>query len=134
MRIADDTESYLKIMRVFLIAVLATTGMYAATVPTRAPRREIDNVTAFARLYGVVRYFYPTDAAASLDWNYFAVHGVHQARVAPNVKELTAALKELFGPLGHDRYRDYAVHIRDSGELLLKAAEDILAMARIHGD
>jgi hypothetical protein len=30
----------------------------------RAPRREIDNTAAFARLYGVVRFFYPSDAAA----------------------------------------------------------------------
>jgi two-component system, cell cycle sensor histidine kinase PleC len=37
--------------------------------------------------------------------------------------------RELFGPLGHDRYRDYAVHIRDSGEQLLKATEDILVQS-----
>ena len=40
--------------------------------------------------------------------------------------------RELFGPLGHDRYRDYAVHIRDSGEQLLKAAENIIVQSRSH--
>mgnify|MGYP001363848415 CR=1 FL=1 len=41
-----------------------------------------------------------------------------------------AMQRELFGPLGHERYRDYAVHIRDSGEQLLKATEAMLAQAR----
>lgn len=39
--------------------------------------------------------------------------------------------RELFGPLGHERYRDYSCHIRESGHHLLKAAEDILALTRI---
>jgi two-component system cell cycle sensor histidine kinase PleC len=39
--------------------------------------------------------------------------------------------RELFGPLGHDRYRDYAVHIRESGHHLLRATEDILALTRV---
>lgn len=38
--------------------------------------------------------------------------------------------RELFGPLGHERYRDYAVHIKDSGEQLLQAAENILALTQ----
>ena len=44
-----------------------------------------------------------------------------------------AMQRELFGPLGHDRYRDYAVHIRESGEQLLKAAEAVLDPAGIDG-
>ena len=64
------------------------------------PRREIANVAAFARLYGAVRYFYPSDAAASLDWDRFAVHGVKQARAARDARALEATLKALFGPLG----------------------------------
>lgn len=35
---------------------------------------------------------------------------------------------EMFGPLGHDRYRDYARHIRECGRDLLKCAEDTLAL------
>ena len=31
-----------------------------------APTREIDNVSAFAHLYGVLRFFYPSDTAAGL--------------------------------------------------------------------
>lgn len=39
--------------------------------------------------------------------------------------------REIFGPLGHDKYRDYLAHIRDSGEALLKSAEDTLALSSL---
>jgi signal transduction histidine kinase len=38
---------------------------------------------------------------------------------------------ELFGPLGDERYQDYAHHIRDSATDLLKSAEDTLALAAL---
>ena len=50
---------------IFLLIATA----FAAPTAGRAPQREIDNVATFARLFGVVRYFYPSDAAAALDWN-----------------------------------------------------------------
>jgi hypothetical protein len=65
-----------------------------------APRREIENVAAFTRLYGVVRYFYPGDAAAALDWDRFVVYGVKRVRAARNAKALATTLEELFVPLG----------------------------------
>ena len=37
--------------------------------------------------------------------------------------------RELHGPLGHQRYRDYAAHIRESGALLLQAAEQLLCQS-----
>lgn len=39
--------------------------------------------------------------------------------------------REIFGPLGHDKYRDYLAHISDSGEALLKSAEDTLALSSL---
>ncbi len=38
---------------------------------------------------------------------------------------------ELFGPIGHPRYREYVDHIRDSGRALLKSAEDTLALTQL---
>jgi len=81
------------------IVVLIATA-FAAPTAERAPQREIDYVAAFARLYGVVRYFYPSDAAAALDWNRFAVHGVSHVRVASDLKGLETTLNRLVSPLG----------------------------------
>jgi hypothetical protein len=80
-------------------ALLAATALAAAT-SQQVPRREIDHVAAFARLYGVARYFYPSDAAAGLDWDAFAIHGVRQARAAADARSLETTLEALFVPLG----------------------------------
>jgi Peptidase family S41 len=87
-------------MRQLLATFVLAATMLGTPASGQAPRREIDNVAAFARVYGVVRYFYPSDAAASLDWNRFAVHGVTEVRAARDVKELQATLRALFNPLG----------------------------------
>jgi hypothetical protein len=90
-----DTE---RAMRQLLIALLLTAAVWETSA--QVAQQSIDNAIAFARLYGVVRYFYPSDAAASLDWNRFAIHGVNQVRGARNGKELQATLQRLFNPLG----------------------------------
>jgi hypothetical protein len=86
------------------VPVAAPTLLLTLAVTPRAqtpdPAREIENVAAFARLYGVVRYFHPGDTAARLDWDRFAVHGVSVVRPAPDAAALAAALRKLFGPLG----------------------------------
>ena len=82
----------------FALPIAATLLLSVAAAP--APPGEIDNVAAFARLYGVVRFFYPSDAAAELDWNRFAVHGVSRVRAARNVAELETVLEQLVAPLG----------------------------------
>ncbi len=80
------------------LPVAATVLLTAAAAP--GPSREIGNVAAFARLYGVVRFFYPSDVAADLDWNRFAVHGVSRVRAARSAAELEATLEQLVAPLG----------------------------------
>lgn len=87
-------------MRQLLVTAIVAATFLGTPASGQAPRREIDNVATFARLYGVVRYFYPSDAAASLDWNRFAVHGVKQVRAARDAKALQATLQALFNPLG----------------------------------
>ena len=78
-----------------VIAVAAVT-IFAAGPPPR----EIANVAAFARLYGVVRFFYPGDAAADADWDSFAIAGIARVRTARDANDLTTRLRELFTPFG----------------------------------
>lgn len=87
-------------MRRLPATVLLIATAFAASTAGRAPQREIDNVATLARLFGVVRYFYPSDAAAALDWNRFAVHAVSQVRVASDLTSLETTLKALVHPLG----------------------------------
>jgi hypothetical protein len=87
-------------MTSMLSTLPAAAAVLLSTTPAPGPSREIESVAAFARLYGVVRYFYPSDAAAELDWNRFAVHGVARVRSARDAAELEAALRQLVVPLG----------------------------------
>ena len=59
----------------------------------------IKNVETFTRLYGYVKYFYPGDEAAAMDWNRFAVYGVKRVENAANSVELKKILEELFLPI-----------------------------------
>src|SRR5689334_21113690 len=86
-------------MRIAVCAViLAATVLSGQTLSSL--QQEIDRFAAFARLFGVVRYFYPGDAAATIDWNQFAVHGIARVRRATDTATLEIALRELFAPLG----------------------------------
>lgn len=81
------------------VASIASLALLIAA-PLSAQPNEIENVAAFARLYGVARWFYPSDAAAALDWNRFAAAGVRRVRGARTPAELETLLKKLFTPLG----------------------------------
>ncbi len=92
------------------VTVLA--GLLLACAPTRpstppqpapvAARRrattEIDNLVAFARLYGYIRFFHPTKASHDADWTQLAIAGVQQVRDAPTTGALADALEQLFRP------------------------------------
>ena len=74
--------------------------------PSRAERAAVsreDALVAFARLYAVVRYFHPTDAAVSADWAQVAADGAHAAVAASRYGDLEQALRSTFAP--------YAVHL-----------------------
>lgn len=93
-------------MRSILVAIAAL--VLASTANASQPRtaslaqviQPQDRVVAFARLYGLVRYYYPGDAAQQIDWNRFAVLGVHEAREATGPVDLAHRLQALVTPLG----------------------------------
>lgn len=100
----------------------------AATLP------EVANLHAFARLYGVLRWFHPSDAAAALDWDRFAVEGVRRVIDAPDVPALRSRLAELIAPfaptvhltIGDETFPDEpALHPSSSADLDVIAWEHL---------
>jgi hypothetical protein len=78
----------------------------AAPVPpaARAPARDRvvtpeECLVAFARAYGYVRFFHPTDASHDADWQRLAVAGVLAVHDAPTLDALAGRLEELLRPL-----------------------------------
>jgi C-terminal processing protease CtpA/Prc len=61
--------------------------------------RGLENLIAFARLFGYVRYFHPSDQAAAANWETLALAGVQAAEKAESPAELARALADFFRPL-----------------------------------
>ncbi len=62
-------------------------------------KQQTENLETFARLYGYVKYFYPGDEAAVVDWEGLAVYGSGQVANARDSKELRLALNRIFLPI-----------------------------------
>ena len=68
--------------------------------PARAlSGRGLDNLVAFTRLLGYVRFFHPSDQAAEADWEKLALAGVQAAEEAGSPEELARALETFFLPV-----------------------------------
>lgn len=67
----------------------------------------LSGLKAFAQLLGYIRYFHPSDQAASTDWDRFAIDGVHKMQnhgastrtALTSADGLVACLQELFEPV-----------------------------------
>ena len=101
------TSNLMKILvrAVLAGAVLAASGMgQIRVVPTtERPRplsmRGLENLQALARLFGYVRYFHPSDAAAAADWEQLAIHSVQTIEKAQSASELAEYLTDALGPV-----------------------------------
>lgn len=105
-----------QLLHLWITLILAVSTACHSSEPVRTPgaspdsQRQIANLHAFARLYGVVRWFHPSDAAASIDWDRFAIDGVHRVIDARDTRALRAVLTELFAPIAP------TVHLAGPGE------------------
>jgi C-terminal processing protease CtpA/Prc len=79
------------------LALLAV-GALAPSSASQADRA-IENVRAFAKLYGYVRFFHPADEASAIDWEKFAVYGAERVKIARSSDELRTTLEELLLPI-----------------------------------
>lgn len=60
---------------------------------------DLEELHAFAKLYGYVRYFHPSDEAAAADWETIAIEGARRIVQGSTRAELLAGLREIFQPL-----------------------------------
>ncbi|WP_144241324.1 S41 family peptidase [Fimbriimonas ginsengisoli] len=87
-------------------AFLDATSLQLADVqeePVEPPRaltdRGVQNLVAFAKLFGYVRHFHPSDAVEKADWNAYAMAGVKVAEGAKDPADLAQRLEAFFKPL-----------------------------------
>jgi hypothetical protein len=84
-----------------LLLVLPAYGQSQATPQPARPLTAtgLRNLTAFAKLYGLVRFFHASDEAAAADWNRFAIEGVRALEAPASEGELARALEDVFAPV-----------------------------------
>ena len=105
-----------------MAALLIGTACRSVPVPAapaqrgRASSTQIANLHAFARVYGVLRWFHPTDAAAVIDWDRFACDGTRRVIDAPDRSALRARLAALIAPIAP------TVQLASDGEVFLAAS------------
>lgn len=61
--------------------------------------QEVENLVAFSKVYGYVKYFHPSDETADVDWDRLAVLGAEKVKRAKSGSELKIALDSLFIPI-----------------------------------
>lgn len=95
----------LRSMRAWLVGlVVAGCRPAAPRIPSLDDERQIattdaEELLALARLYGHVRWFHPSDEAATVDWDAFAVDAAQRVLAAQRRGELQSVLTDLFTPL-----------------------------------
>ncbi|MBV8252509.1 MAG: hypothetical protein JO154_07865 [Chitinophaga sp.] len=83
------------------LLVAGVTAIFGGSVSAQhqLSTRETDNLTAFAKMYGYVRFFHPSDEASSISWENFAVYGSQEVLHAKSNLELIQTLNKLFKPI-----------------------------------
>lgn len=61
--------------------------------------QQIEYLKAFAKACGYVHYFHPSDEAAELSWNRFAIYGAQEIERCNSQEEVIATLQKLFEPI-----------------------------------
>lgn len=64
-----------------------------------APTTDVEELHALAKVYGYVRFFHPSDAAAAADWDLLVVRGARQVVAVEDRAALHQALKALLKPV-----------------------------------
>jgi hypothetical protein len=104
------TTGSLVMILVLAVAPACHTGASSKVSGKDITPPRIANLHAFARLYGVVRWFHPSDAAAAIDWDRFAVDGARRIIDAAGQHTLRVGLTEVFAPIAP------TVHLAGPGE------------------
>ncbi len=74
--------------------------LFAFTIGCHAQlEQRTENQTAFAKTYGYVKYFHPSDEASAIDWNRFAIYGAKKVENCSSETELVTTLRTLFEPI-----------------------------------
>ena len=60
---------------------------------------KVENLRTYAKAYGYVKYFHPSDEASQIDWVKFSAYGAEKIEKCRTKEQLVATLNDLFNPI-----------------------------------
>jgi hypothetical protein len=73
--------------------------LFVMTTNISCQQNKVDNLTTFAKAYGYVKYFHPSDEAYNLNWEKFSAYGAKEVMKCNNRTDLIKTLNILFNPV-----------------------------------
>jgi signal transduction histidine kinase len=127
-----STRSSLDVVLAFCLSGSLVAGAFMLTQPPSRQRHMPLMTNKAPDLISRTGQTIPLDAQGQT-WADLMARISHEIRTPLNAVIGFSDLmeRELFGPLGNAKYRDYAAHIKDSGDALLRSAEDTLALSSL---
>lgn len=61
--------------------------------------KKVENLHTFAKAYGYVKYFHPSDEASQIDWAKFSAYGAKEIEKCKTNEQVVATLNTLFSPI-----------------------------------
>lgn len=89
-------------MRIFSAFILVLVLVFLSCTEKGTIRdnsRKVENLKTFAKVYGYIKYFHPSDGTSKIDWNSFAIYGAKIVEKCESSKDLINALDTLFKPI-----------------------------------
>lgn len=94
------SKFYLLLFAILLISCKGNVSTVHQLQETQSKEaQKIQNLKAFAKVYGYVKYFHPSDEASAIDWNRFSAYGANEILKATDKHELIVRLNNLFKPI-----------------------------------
>ena len=74
-------------------------GIFTLIISCNNEKNDLNNLKAFAKAYGYVKYFHPSDEASEIDWTRFAAYGAEEILKCKNQTEVVNVLNTIFKPI-----------------------------------
>ena len=81
-------------MKIILIVIA-----FSSIVSCTSQQQKIKNLEAFAKVYGYVKYFHPSDETTKVDWLNFSAYGAEKVENCRTKQQLASTLTYLFSPM-----------------------------------
>lgn len=84
---------------VFLLSISIVSCVQNPDLPKKTNGHKTENLKAFAKVYGYVRYFHPSDESSKINWDYLAIYGASQIEKCTSKREVVSTLSKIFKPI-----------------------------------